>query len=226
MRHLFEGQDPALVLFDLDGTLVDSVPDLSVAVDRMLEALGHAPAGVGRVRDWVGNGAPTLVRRALHGDLDICGAVLPADCFEQAYALFLQFYGESTTAQSTLYPGVIDCLNGLQARGVRLGVATNKPMRFTDEMLRGLGIAGYFQVVIGGDSLPTCKPDPAMLFHAIEQCGASPGTTLMVGDSSNDIKAGRAAGCKVAAVPYGYNHGEPIEASAPDLIVARLDALL
>ncbi|MCP8689125.1 phosphoglycolate phosphatase [Marinobacterium sedimentorum] len=226
MRSLFAGQDPALVLFDLDGTLVDSVPDLAVAVDRMLAALELEPAGVARVRDWVGNGAPTLVRRALHGQLEISDARLPEGRFDKAYGLFLQFYGESTAALSALYPGVLECLNGLQARGIRLGVATNKPMRFTGEMLQGLGIDGYFDVVIGGDSLPTCKPDPAMLISAIEQCGATPATTLMVGDSSNDVLAGRAAGCKVAAVPYGYNHGEPIAASAPDLIVARLDALL
>ncbi|UTW14220.1 phosphoglycolate phosphatase [Marinobacterium rhizophilum] len=226
MRRLFDGNDPALVLFDLDGTLVDSVPDLAVAIDRMLAALGLAPAGVARVRDWVGNGAPTLVRRALHGELDVSAATFAPGRFEQAYALFLQFYGESTAALSTLYPGARECLDGLAARGVLLGIATNKPMCFTTEMLQGLGIDGYFQVVIGGDSLPTCKPDPAMLLSAIEQCGATPATTLMVGDSSNDIRAARAAGCQVAAVPYGYNHGEPIEASAPDLIVARLDALL
>lgn len=226
MRSLFAGQDPALVLFDLDGTLVDSVPDLALAIDRMLTALELEPAGVARVRDWVGNGAPTLVRRALHGQLDIAGATLPEGRFEQAYELFLQFYGESISALSVLYPGVLECLNGLQARGIRMGVATNKPMRFTGDMLQGLAIDGYFDVVIGGDSLPSCKPDPAMLFSAIEQCGATPATTLMVGDSSNDVLAGRAAGCKVVGVPYGYNHGEPIEASAPDLIVARLDALL
>ncbi|ANG61820.1 phosphoglycolate phosphatase, bacterial [Marinobacterium aestuarii] len=226
MRSLFGGSDPALVLFDLDGTLVDSVPDLALAIDRMLAALELEPAGVARVRDWVGNGAPTLVRRALHGQLDIADATLPVGRFEQAYELFLQFYGESTAALSALYPGVSECLDGLRARGIRLGVATNKPMRFTGDMLQGLGIDGYFDVVIGGDSLPSCKPDPAMLLSAIEQCGATPATTLMVGDSSNDIRAARAAGCKVVGVPYGYNHGEPIEASAPDLIVARLDALL
>jgi phosphoglycolate phosphatase len=226
MRRLFGGNDPALVLFDLDGTLVDSVPDLAQAIDRMLAALEREPAGVTRVRDWVGNGAPTLVRRALHGELDISDASLPVGCFEQAYELFLQFYGESTAALSVLYPGVIECLDGLRARAIPLGIATNKPMRFTTEMLQGLGLAGYFDVVLGGDSLPTCKPDPAMLLSAIEQCGATPATTLMVGDSSNDIRAARAAGCKVVGVPYGYNHGAPIEASAPDLIVARLDALL
>ncbi len=226
MRRLFGGQDPELVLFDLDGTLVDSVPDLACAVDRMLGVLGREPAGVDRVRDWVGNGAPTLVRRALLGQLDVSAQTVPQALYDEAYGYFLDFYAQATTELSTLYPGVLECLEGLQARGIKLGVATNKPMRFTTGMLQGLGIDGYFQVVIGGDSLPTCKPDPAMLLSAIEHCGATPGSTLMVGDSSNDIKAGRAAGCPVAAVPYGYNHGEPIETSAPDLLVARLDALL
>lgn len=226
MRSLFGGRDPQLVLFDLDGTLVDSVPDLAQAVDRMLEALERPVAGLERVRDWVGNGAPMLVKRALAGALDIGGREPDAELFEAAYAHFLAYYGSATAERSEVYPGVVECLEGLHARGVALGVATNKPMRFTTPMLEGLGLQRFFTVVRGGDSLPTCKPDPAMLFDAIEQCGARPATTLMVGDSSNDVKAARAAGCPVAAVPYGYNHGEPIAASRPDLLVERLDALL
>lgn len=225
MRQLFGGQDPQLVLFDLDGTLVDSVPDLARAVDRMLLVLDRPAAGVERVRQWVGNGAPMLVQRALAGRLEVAEPAASA-LFDQAYALFLHYYGEALAEQSLLYPGVIDCLEGMKARGIALGIATNKPMRFTMPVLEGLGIARFFEVVLGGDSLPTRKPDPAMLLSAIEQCATRPSRTLMVGDSSNDVKAARAAGCPVAAVPYGYNHGEPIEDSAPDLLVQRLDQLL
>ncbi|MFC6669669.1 phosphoglycolate phosphatase [Marinobacterium aestuariivivens] len=225
MRQLFDGRDPQLVLFDLDGTLVDSVPDLARAVDLMLAALDRPAAGIDRVRDWVGNGAPMLVQRALVGRFDVAEPA-PSALFDQAYALFLHFYGEAMAEQSVLYPGVVDCLEGMKARDIALGIATNKPMRFTTPVLEGLGIARFFQVVLGGDSLPTRKPDPAMLLSAIEQCGARPVSTLMVGDSINDVKAARAAGCPVAAVPYGYNHGEPIEDSAPDLLVQRLDQLL
>ncbi|GGO86371.1 phosphoglycolate phosphatase 1 [Marinobacterium nitratireducens] len=228
MRRLFEGRDPQLVLFDLDGTLVDSVPDLAQAVDRMLAALGRPQAGVDRVRNWVGNGAAVLVQRALTGALETGNGRPPAsdEVFDKAYGLFLEFYAEATADQSRLYPGVRECLDGLAARGIVLGVATNKPMRFTTPMLEGFGLSHHFSVVLGGDSLPTRKPDPAMLLSAIEQCGASPCTTLMVGDSSNDVKAARAAGCPVAAVPYGYNHGVAIEDSCPDLLVQRLDQLL
>ncbi|NVK39858.1 MAG: phosphoglycolate phosphatase [Oceanospirillaceae bacterium] len=224
MRSLFGDRDPQLVLFDLDGTLVDSVPDLAQAVDRMLGALGRPGAGVDQVRDWVGNGAAVLVQRALTGTLDTAAGQPPE--FDEAYGLFLGYYGDAIADRSCLYPGVRECLEGLSARGIAMGVATNKPMRFTTPMLEGFGLAQHFRVVLGGDSLPTRKPDPAMLLAAIEHCGASPATTLMVGDSCNDVRAARAAGCPVAAVPYGYNHGEPIEDSAPDLLVQRLDQLL
>ncbi len=224
MRRLFAGRDPALVLFDLDGTLVDSVPDLAAATDRMLLALGREAAGVERVRTWVGNGAQVLVKRALSGQQAVAD-IEPA-LFEQALQLFLAFYGQATSQASVLYPGVGACLEGLKARGIEMGVVTNKPIRFTRPMLEGFGIAQYFSLVLGGDSLPTRKPDPAMLLHAMAHCRVTPGETLMVGDSSNDVGAARAAGCPVACVPYGYNHGEPIATAQPDLIVARLDQLL
>lgn len=226
MRTLFDDRDPKAVLFDLDGTLVDSVPDLAGAVDRMLAELGRPPAGEARVRQWVGNGAQVLVRRALCGRLELAGTALDEAQFERAYGLFLQFYGEQTSGLSTLYPGVLECLDGLRARDIALALVTNKPMRFTEPMLAGFGLRDYFQCVLGGDSLSVKKPDPAPLLQAMRQLGSGPAETLMVGDSVNDLRAARAAGCPVACVPYGYNHGEPIAASAPDLLVERLDQLL
>ncbi|MBY4676084.1 phosphoglycolate phosphatase [Marinobacterium arenosum] len=225
MRTLFDGRDPKAVLFDLDGTLVDSVPDLAQAVDRMLVELGRAEAGEARVRQWVGNGAQLLVKRALCGQLSLDGVAEDAQ-FDRAYRLFLQFYGEHTSGFSTLYPGVLDCLDGLRQRGIALAVVTNKPMRFTEPMLAGFGLSDYFQCVLGGDSLSVKKPDPAPLLQAMRQLGSGPADTLMVGDSVNDLRAARAAGCPVACVPYGYNHGEPIAVSKPDLLVERLDQLL
>jgi len=226
MQRLFDGDDPALVLFDLDGTLVDSVPDLAQAVDRMLQALDRQPAGVARVRDWVGNGAQMLVKRALAGQHDVDQIELDAELFERGYGLFLDYYGEATADQSELYPGVIECLDGLKARGIAMAVVTNKPIGFTRSMLEGFGLSDYFPVVLGGDSLPTRKPDPEMLQVAMRQSGATAAQTLMVGDSLNDVGAARNAGCPVACVPYGYNHGLPIEQAEPDLIVDRLDQLL
>ncbi len=151
MRQLFAGAWPHLVLFDLDGTLVDSVPDLAQAVDQMLLQLGRSPAGVDKVRIWVGNGAAMLVRRALADDF--APVAIDDGVFSAAYELFLQAYEKSVSARSELYPGVRECLEGLQKQGVTLGLITNKPIAFTNTLLEGLGLQPYFRVVYGGDSL-------------------------------------------------------------------------
>jgi phosphoglycolate phosphatase len=224
VRQLFSGQLPELIMFDLDGTLVDSVPDLASAIDKMLVALGRDEAGVDKVVRWVGNGATALVRRAL---VDAFGAV-PVDdgLFDHGYELFLRFYGEATADQSQLYSGALACLEGLKGQGIKLALVTNKPLAFTQTMLAGFGLDGFFSVVLGGDSLPQKKPDPSPLLEAMRQCGVKAEHSLMVGDSVNDVRAARAAGCPVACVPYGYNHGDAISLSKPDLIVDRLDQLL
>lgn len=227
MRKLFGGADPALVLFDLDGTLVDSVPDLSAAVDTMLVALGRPPAGVAQVRNWVGNGAQVLVQRALSGGLAVPDMAPDNDAvFDEAVALFMDAYGSQSDHATEVYPGVFECLDGLRARGIKLGVVTNKPIQFTHPLLEACGLADYFSLVLGGDSLPQKKPQPEPLWHAMERFDVTPACTLMVGDSKNDIGAARAAGCPVVAVPYGYNHGEPVSVFQPDLLVERLDQLL
>lgn len=224
MRQLFSGNDPALVLFDLDGTLVDSVPDLAHAIDRMLTTLGRPPAGVEAVRKWVGNGAAMLVRRALAGDMQ---GNPPCDAeFETAYAYFLQYYAEATADQSELYEGVEQCLTELRARKIKLGLVTNKPISFTNAMLDGFNLQHYFDVVLGGDSLAQKKPAPEPLLEAMKRCCASAAETLMVGDSESDVGAARAAGCAVVCVPYGYNHGRDIAASNPDLMISSLLELL
>ncbi|WP_067865271.1 phosphoglycolate phosphatase [Neptuniibacter marinus] len=224
MRQLFGGQYPDLVMFDLDGTLVDSVPDLACAIDKMLLALGLPEAGVDKVIGWVGKGAAALVRRAL---LDAShAAMVDESLFEQAYALFLRFYGEATADQSQLYPGALECLEGLVEQDIKLGLVTNKPIDFTHSMLTGFGLERFFSVVLGGDSLAKKKPDPLPLLDAMRRCDVAAENSLMVGDSINDVSAARAAGCPVVCVPYGYNHGEAISLAKPDLIVDRLDLLL
>ncbi|MGH1429945.1 MAG: phosphoglycolate phosphatase [Neptuniibacter sp.] len=224
MRQLFANKKPKLVLFDLDGTLVDSVPDLANAIDRMLLELGKETAGIERVRSWVGNGAAVLVQRALAGSMET--QISNSDEFDNAYALFLKFYGENTADQSRLYEGVVECLVSLQNQQIKMGLVTNKPIIFTRTMLAGFNLAEYFDVVIGGDSLPQKKPSPEPLLEAMASCSASPSETLMVGDSKSDVGAARAAGCPVICVPYGYNHGEDIAKYEPDLIVQSLAELV
>lgn len=222
LAALFDGGLPQLVMFDLDGTLVDSVPDLAAAVDQMLAARGRPPAGIERVREWVGNGSPVLVRRALAGSIAHEGV----DDAEAASALqdFLRAYDGSHEA-TTVYPGVSELLQWLRSRGVRLALITNKPERFIAPLLEKKGL-GSFDWVIGGDTLPVKKPDPAGLIRVMYEAGVDPQYSLFVGDSRNDVRAARAAGVKVVAVSYGYNHGRPINEEQPDLLVDSLDALI
>lgn len=207
---------PKMILIDVDGTLVDSVPDLAYCVDEMMARLGRAPYGEDRVRDWVGNGVERLVRRALIGQLD--GEPPEAD-FEQAYPIFLDLYAENTSKRSGLYPGVREGLDWLKAAGYRLGCVTNKAAQFTEPLLKDLGVYGEFEIVISGDTLPKKKPDPLPLLHAAEHFGVAPADALMLGDSVSDVKAARAAGFGIICMSYGYNHGQDIREAHPDAVV-------
>lgn len=217
-----------LILFDLDGTLVDSVPDLALAVDGMLVQLGKTPAGEEKVRCWVGNGARSLVLRALADDItgDEPGRLKETE-FEQASPLFLAAYQAATAAaRSSLYPDVLETLSELRLRRMKLACITNKPARFTEPMLEQLGLSSFFDVVLSGDSLTNKKPHPEPLLHVAEHYEMDVANTLMVGDSSNDVKAARAAGMDVACVRYGYNHGQSIEDSEPDWVIDSFTELL
>lgn len=215
------GHPPALVMFDLDGTLLDSAPDLAAAVDAMLERLGRAPAGLDKVRLWIGNGARVLVRRALADDMRH-DAVDDAAA-DEALALFMALYGGGH-ALTRVYPGVLDSLALLRTLGVRLAVITNKPERFVAPLLADMGL-GDFDWIVGGDTLPQQKPDPAGLLWVMQQAGVAAGQALFIGDSRNDIRAARAAGVRCVALSYGYNHGEPIASEQPDLVVDDLREL-
>lgn len=223
LASLFGGQLPRLVMFDLDGTLLDSVPDLAAAVDRMLAQLGRPPAGVDRVRDWVGNGSQVLVRRALAGQLE--HAAVAATLAGQAHQLFLQAYADCHEL-SSVYPGVRECLDWLQEHAVPMAVVTNKPGRFVGPLLAEKGLAGYFQWIVGGDSLPVQKPDPAALDWVLEQADVPPEQALFIGDSRNDVLAARAAGVPCVAVSYGYNHGRPISEENPRWVLPDLRQLV
>ncbi|OLU12875.1 phosphoglycolate phosphatase [Pseudomonas sp. PA1(2017)] len=223
LRALCAGELPRLVMFDLDGTLVDSVPDLATAVDRMLVELGREPAGVERVRQWVGNGARVLVRRALAGGLD--HATVGEAESEEALARFLDIYADCHEL-ITLYPGVHELLEALSTAAVELAVVTNKPERFVAPLLEQVGLGGYFRWIIGGDTLPQQKPDPAALLQVMRLAGVSRSQSLFVGDSRSDVLAARAAGVPCVAVSYGYNHGRPVAEEEPQLVVDSLAELL
>ncbi len=217
---------PQMILIDVDGTLVDSVPDLAYCVDRTMEAIGREPWGEAVVRNWVGNGVERLVRRALTGSLD--GE--PSDEeFERAYPIFLECYAENTSKRSVLYPGVKEGLDYLKEQGYPLGCVTNKAEQFTLPLLQDLGVYDYFGIVVAGDTLPQKKPDPTPLLYAAEFFSAEPTQCLMVGDSVSDVKAARAAGFRIYCMSYGYNHGEDIRNYHPDAVLdsmAELKALL
>lgn len=213
---------PGMILIDLDGTLVDSVPDLTYCVDAMMARLGRPAPGEAAVRQWVGNGVERLVCRALTGTLD---GEPDADDYARALPIFLDLYAENTAARSVLYPGVAEGLELLRARGYRLGCVTNKAARFTEPLLQAVGIRAAFELVISGDSLAEKKPSPVPLLHAAEHFAVAPSVALMLGDSVSDVKAARAAGFSVICVSYGYNHGQDIRTTQPDAVIDSLTEL-
>lgn len=211
-----------LVIFDLDGTLVDSVPDLSYCVDEMLSELDREPAGEALVRMWVGNGVERLVKRALVGAME---GEPDQDIFARALAIFLELYAENTSRLSRLYPGVEEGLDWLAGRDIKLACVTNKVERYTLPLLNDLGLAPRFAMVISGDSLSEKKPSPLPLRHVAETLGVPLQHGLMVGDSISDVGAARAAGLPVVCLTYGYNHGQDIRSTKPDAVIDSLSEL-
>jgi len=189
-----------LVIFDLDGTLVDSLSDISEAVNLTLTDLALPRFDDATIRNWVGEGVQSLVASALRA----AHSTLP---LEEVMPGFMSHYGETLLHHPRLYPGVAEALEGLQARGVVLALCTNKPSRFVVPLLDHLGIAARFSAVLGGDSLPERKPDPAPLLHLCAQFGQTVARTLMVGDSAVDAAAANAAGMPLALMRYGYLRG-------------------
>ncbi|MDC0662313.1 phosphoglycolate phosphatase [Marinobacter sp. SS21] len=227
LTKLFDGQWPQTILFDLDGTLVDSAADLAAAIDQMLLALGREQAGEARVRQWVGNGAAVLVQRALAGCHDHdAGAPMDQATYHQALTLFFDAYHDHNGLHATVYDGIEDFLVRAQQQGCKLGVVTNKPAAFTDALLEQMGLSHWFGVTVSGDTLTVKKPDAAPLHHALAALGGDVGSALMVGDSVTDIRAARNAGVPVVAVRYGYNYGDPIDSLGAEIVVDSLAELL
>jgi phosphoglycolate phosphatase len=207
------------VMIDLDGTLLDTIPDLAAAANGMLSALGMPLLPEARIRDFVGKGINNLIERTLTNDMN---GKPDAALFARALPLYEKSYHAINGKHTTIYPGVREGLDLLRAQGYPLVCVTNKVERFTLPLLDFVSMADYFRCVVAGDTLPQRKPDPAPLLHACRQLDVAPGDMLMIGDSMNDAQAARAAGCPVFCVTYGYNEGHDVRTLDVDAIVSSL----
>ena len=212
----------AAVIIDLDGTLLDTAPDLVAAANAMRGDLGLGELPAQQIVSYVGKGAEALVHRAMTAQAD--GRASP-EVFATAHQRFLFRYQEHNGRSAVLYPGVREGLRVMRSQGLRLACVTNKPQAFTLPLLRQTGLAEYFELIVSGDSLRLRKPDPMQFLHVAQQFLLAPAKILAVGDSGNDALAARAAGMPVVAVPYGYNEGKPVTDLDVDAIVSGLDEL-
>jgi phosphoglycolate phosphatase len=214
------------VLFDLDGTLLDTIADLADGANRMLAELGRPPRALAEIHSFVGKGIPNLVRRCMTEDTHATEAEI-----EQAILVFRRHYAEVNGRQTTIYPGIVETLDAMRAMDLRLACVTNKAAAFTLPLLDRMGLTRYFGAIVSGDTLATKKPDPAVLHHACALLGVDSTAALMIGDSENDALAARAAGMPVLLVTYGYSEGMPVDTIECDGLLsnaigalARIDA--
>ncbi|KFJ10395.1 phosphoglycolate phosphatase, bacterial [Delftia acidovorans] len=211
--------DAAIV--DLDGTMVNTLGDFAEALNRMLADLQLPAIAPQAIENMVGKGSEHLIRSVLAhvGAADVDAA------YDQAWTRYEHHYLQLNGQFADVYPGVLEGLQALRARGLRLACLTNKPLSFAQPLLEQKGLAPLFEQVFGGDSFERKKPDPLPLLKTCEALGTSPARTLMLGDSSNDAQAARAAGCPVVLVSYGYNHGQPVRQVDADGFVDALTEL-
>ncbi|MDM8568062.1 phosphoglycolate phosphatase [Thiotrichales bacterium HSG1] len=213
---------PELVLVDLDGTMIDTAADLAYATDGMLSKLNLPQQGEVKVRTWVGNGVKTLVARALEGKMN---PNPEPELLEQALDIFDILYSSVNGDYSQPYAGVVEGLEWVKSQNINLACITNKAEKFTLPLLKAKELEKYFSFVISGDSLPKKKPDPMPLLHAAKHFNVDPKKSLMIGDSTNDVQAARAAGFQILCVTYGYNHGQDIRLANPDAILDSLEQI-
>ena len=218
-------ENKKVILFDLDGTLINSGPDLALAVNHMLQILNRETFSEDVIDGWVGNGAQMLVQRALSGQREI-DKNLDAELCSDALDIFLNFYAKNLCVATVAYSNVPATLTRLKETGYRLAIVTNKPFAFVEPILESLTLSGLFELILGGDSLDKKKPDPLPLLHVSKKMNVSAEQCVMVGDSKNDILAANAAGMQSIGVTYGYNYGEDIAVYQPDMIVDDFSELL
>jgi phosphoglycolate phosphatase len=214
-----------VILFDLDGTLINSGPDLALAVNHMLQTINRETFTEDVIDGWVGNGAQILVQRALSGQREIDENIDPDLC-SHALQIFLTFYAQNICVGTVTYPNVPATLRRLKKTGYRMAIITNKPFEFVEPILESLTLTGLFELILGGDSLDKKKPDPLPLLHSCEKMNVSTEQCVMVGDSKNDILAANAAGMQSVGVTYGYNYGEDIGVHKPTVIIDDFSELL
>jgi phosphoglycolate phosphatase len=213
-----------LLIFDLDGTLINSALDLALAVNYMLETQGLDTFEEEIIHGWVGNGALTLVSRALSGSRTV-DERLDGDYVEKSLKIFLDYYEKNLCNATVPYPHVISTLQTLKEK-YTLAIVTNKPFSFVSPILKGLEMDGLFELILGGDSLDEKKPHPMPLLHVCESLSVSVEASVMVGDSKNDILAANACGMQSVGVTYGYNYGEYIGVHNPSVVIDDFKDLL
>lgn len=206
-------------LIDLDGTMVDTADDFAAGLNGMLAQFDAEETTREEVMGYVGKGSEHLIKSVLAPRFAADDA---QSRFEEALALYQDEYAKINGQHTRLYPEVAEGLAALREAGVKLACVTNKPHRFAVELLQQYGLAQYFELVLGGDSTPQKKPDPLPMLTACAQLGVAPQSAVAIGDSENDALAGRAAGMATLTVPYGYNHGQPVQNIESDGIVATL----
>ncbi|WP_440464487.1 phosphoglycolate phosphatase [Psychrobacter sp. ASPA161_6] len=222
--------DKQLLIFDFDGTLIDSVPDLADATNAMLTTLGKETYPIDSIRNWVGNGSRMLVERALVGQVEVLEGELTVEEADHAEQVFFEAYNNISGSKTVAYPDVDSGLKKLKDAGYILALVTNKPIRFVPKILQSFGWQDLFAEVLGGDSLPVKKPDPAPLLHVCNALDINPAQAIMIGDSRNDILAGQNANMDTLGLSYGYNYGQDIRELNPtkafDDFAALVDYLL
>jgi len=215
---------PTAIVWDLDGTLVDSAPDLASALNAVLDKRGFFTLSISDVRKMIGNGVPKLVERGFNA----VGIRPDPVQLDELVAMFVTEYKACATENTRPYPGIVEALREIQSMNIPMGICTNKPEAFTRQILEGLGLTGYFSSVIGGDSTSTRKPDPEPVLACLHGLVSEPASSLMIGDSVHDVHAAQAAGVFIGVVPWGYRSA-PVEELGADFVLhdaTRLPGLI
>lgn len=215
--------NPKVIMIDVEGTIVNSIPDLAYCIDEMMQYLGSKDkCGEKKLIKWIGYGIPKFVEMVLIENL---GYKPDANYQQKAEAVFRDFYAQNITKKSVLYDGVVEAFDYMKDSGYIITCITNKPHKFTIPLLKGLDIFKYFEIVISGDTLPRRKPDPLPILHIADNFKISAKDCLMLGDSTVDIKTAKAAGSSVICVSYGYGNYNDIVNANPDLIIESMSEL-